>query len=78
MLYVEFSPRTKGKVKRMVHYVKDAFLNARTFSDFSDLNAQAQHWLADTANTRVHATTQQRPLDLRLREGLTALNSIAL
>ena len=70
-------PRTKGKVERMVHYVKDAFLNGRTFSDFADLNAQAQHWLAHTANARVHATTRQRPLDLRLREGLTVLNSIA-
>lgn len=70
-------PRTKGKVERMVHYVKDAFLNGRIFSDLADLNAQAQHWLAHTANARVHATTRERPLNLWLREGLTALNSIA-
>lgn len=70
-------PRTKGKVERMVHYVKDAFLNGRIFSYLADLNARAQHWLAHTANARVHATTRQRPLDLLLREGLTALNSIA-
>jgi transposase len=70
-------PRTKGKVERMVHYVKDAFLNGRTFSDFGDLNAQARHWLAHTANARVHATTRRRPLDLWQREGLTASNSIA-
>jgi transposase len=44
-------PRTKGKVERMVHYVKDGFLNGRTFADFSDLNAQARHWLAHVANT---------------------------
>ncbi|MGA2890737.1 MAG: IS21 family transposase [Terracidiphilus sp.] len=66
----------KGKVERMVQYVKNAFLNGRVFSDFADLSAQAQHWLAHTANTRIHATTGQRPVDLRLREGLTALNSI--
>jgi len=70
-------PRTKGKVERMVHYVKDGFLNGRVFSDFADLNAQARHWLTHTANARVHATTQRRPLDLWAQEGLTALNSIA-
>ncbi len=70
-------PRTKGKVERMVHYVKNSFLNGRTFSDFADLNAQSQHWLAHIANARVHATTKQRPVDLRLREGLTVPNSIA-
>ncbi len=70
-------PRTKGKVERMVHYVKDAFLNGRVFADFTDLNTQARHWLSHTANTRVHATTKQRPLDLWPREGLTVLSSAA-
>lgn len=70
-------PRTKGKVERMVHYVKDGFLNGRVFTGFADLNAQARHWLTHTANARVHATTQRRPLDLWHQEGLMALNSIA-
>lgn len=70
-------PRTKGKVERMVHYVKDAFLNGRSFSDAIDLNAQAQHWLAHTANVRLHATTGQRPMDLLAQESLTPLASIA-
>jgi len=69
-------PRTKGKVERMVHYVKDAFLNGRSFADLDDLNAQAQHWLAHTANARLHATTGQRPLDLWPREGLVSLASV--
>lgn len=69
-------PRTKGKVERMVHYVKDAFLNGRIFSDLADLNAQARHWLTNTANVRVHATTQQRPTDLWPREGLSALPTV--
>ncbi len=70
-------PRTKGKVERMVHYVKDAFLNGRSFCDGHDLNAQAQHWLTNTANCRVHATTGQRPIDLMAQEALTPLASIA-
>jgi hypothetical protein len=69
-------PRTKGKVERMVHYVKDAFLNGRSFCDLADLNAQAQHWLAHTANARIHATTGERPLDLWPREGLVSLAAV--
>src|ERR1051326_7738368 len=67
----------KGKVERMVYYVRDAFLNGRTFTDLADLNAQARSWLTHTANTRIHATTGQRPLDLWPQEKLTALTSVA-
>lgn len=70
-------PRTKGKVERMVHYVKDAFLNGCSFSDFSELNAQALHWLTHTANVRIHATTGRPPAELLPQEGLTPLASIA-
>jgi transposase len=64
-------PRTKGKVERMVDYVKDNFLLGRTFADLADLNAQGRHWLEHTANVRLHATTQRRPLDLLAAEELT-------
>ncbi len=30
-------PRMKGKVERMVRYLKDNFLNGRSFSDMGDL-----------------------------------------
>ncbi len=70
-------PRTKGKVERMVGYVKGNFLNGRSFTGLADLNAQARHWLTHTANARLHATTQQRPLDLLPREGLTSLATVA-
>src|SRR5262249_56660339 len=63
-------PRTKGKVERMVDYVKDSFLNGRAFIDVDDLNAQGLHWLANVANVRVHATTGQRPIDLLAAEKL--------
>lgn len=57
-------PRPKGKVERMVDYLKENFFRGRTFADLADARAQVQHWLDHTANVRVHATTQQRPLDL--------------
>jgi hypothetical protein len=69
-------PRTKGKVERMVDYVKDNFLNGRSFVDVDDLNAQGLHWLATVANVRTHATTQRRPLDLLAEEKLTPYGEI--
>ncbi len=72
-----YRPRTKGKVERVVDYVKDNFLNGRCFAGFADLNAQALHWLNTIANVRLHATTKQRPIDLFAQEGLTNLNSIS-
>jgi transposase len=72
-----YRPRTKGKVERVVDYLKDNFLNGRCFADFADLNAQALHWLNTTANVRLHATTKQRPVDLFAKEELTSVSSIA-
>jgi transposase len=70
-------PRTKGKVERMIAYVKDNLLRGRSFVDLPDLNAQGRSWLAHTANVRVHATTGRRPVELLAAEQLTPLASIA-
>jgi transposase len=69
-------PRTKGKVERMVQYVRDNFLNGRAFADLDDLNAQGLAWLETTANIRLHATTGRRPVDLLGQEGLTPFAAI--
>jgi transposase len=66
-----YRPRTKGKVERSVSYLRDSFLNGRTFSGLDDLNAQGRHWLGRVANVRIHATTQARPCDRLLEETLT-------
>jgi transposase len=68
--------RTKGKVERMVQYVKDNFLNGRSFADLEDLNAQATGWLNATANARLHSTTGHVPAELLGEEKLIALASI--
>lgn len=67
-------PRTKGKVERMVDYLKEGFLRGRTFADLADCRAQLRHWLDSTANVRLHATTRQRPLDLWQVEQPTLLS----
>ena len=69
-------PRTKGKVERMVDYLKDNFLCGRAFAGPDDLAAQGRHWLEHTANCRVHATTGERPCDLLTREGLAPLSAL--
>ena len=69
-------PRTKGKVERMVAYVRDSFLKGRSFAGFDDLNTQALHWLEHIANVRIHATTGKRPVDLLPDEKLTPLPAI--
>ena len=69
-------PRTKGKVERMVDYVKDNFLTGRTFNGIDDLNAQVMHWLATVAHVRIHATTGEQPLVRWPQEALTAYESV--
>jgi transposase len=68
-------PRTKGKVERVIDYLKDNFLLGRTFCDLADLNAQGLSWLNQTANVRLHATTGERPADLLAKETLTPLSA---
>lgn len=71
-----YRPRTKGKVERAVDYLKDNFLNGRSFAGLEDLSAQGLHWMEQTANCRVHATTGQRPADLLAKERLTPLSEV--
>jgi transposase len=66
-----YRPRTKGKVERMVDYIKDNFLAGRTFGSLDELNAQTRHWLEHTANARVHGTTGLIPKEQWPLETLT-------
>lgn len=45
-----YHPYTKGKVERLVRFVKQNFLVARTFTDITDLNAQALEWCASQSS----------------------------
>ena len=64
--------RTKGKVERSVSYLRDNFMNGRTFDGLDDLNAQGRHWLGHVANVRIHGTTQARRCDRLPDEALDA------
>ena len=66
------SPQTKGKVERLVRYVKDNFLPGRQFEDLEDLNRQALCWCRQ-ADGKVHHTTGKIPLQELGNEGLRKL-----
>jgi hypothetical protein len=65
-------PQTKGKVERLVGYVKDNFLPGRRFEDLSDLNRQAVQWCHET-DRRTHGTTGKIPAEELSKEPLLPL-----
>ena len=42
----------KGKVERMIQYLRHSFFAARRFSSLDDLNTQLTRWIAEVAHTR--------------------------
>lgn len=70
-LCAPYRAQTKGKVERLVRYVRHSFwvplltrLQAAGLSlDVETANAEVRRWLAEVANTRVHRTTGEPPQD---------------
>jgi transposase len=60
-----YHPQTKGKVERSIGYLKGNFLLGRELESetLATLNRDVLLWLQETADCRVHGTTQQRPRD---------------
>lgn len=71
-----YRAKTKGKVERFNHYLKNSFitpLNASFRSqglmlDVASANGKIGAWLDTVANTRIHATTGQQPTVLLEKE----------
>jgi transposase len=62
-----YRAQTKGKVENGIGYVRGNFWVGLKFTDLADLNEQAQSWLNQVANVRIHQTTRAVPFE-RLRE----------
>ena len=56
-------PFTKGKVERLIRYVKDNFLAGRYFWNYTDLNAAALDW-CNRQNYKYHKATDCIPNNL--------------
>jgi transposase len=63
----------KGKIERAVRYLRQNFWPLRTFSDLTDVNLQARHWLEQVANQRRHRETGETPAARFQPETLRAL-----
>jgi len=76
-----YRAKTKGKVERVIGFVKGSFLPGRSFVDLDDGQAQLLSWVHDV-NGRVHRThgeiirerfVLEQPLLLALRAGMTPI-----
>jgi transposase len=61
-------PQAKGRVEGAIRYIRHGFFYGRTFDGLADLRAKAAAFRDETANTRLHAATRERPADRLLLE----------
>lgn len=59
--------KTKGKIERVVGYVKNNFYLGRSYESLQDLNAQAHSWM-EKVNRLSHGTTKIPPIDRLVEE----------
>lgn len=64
--------QTKGKVERTVRYVRENFMVGIKYNSLPDLNSQAHAW-CNKINSKVHGTTNERPIDRLSDEKLLPL-----
>lgn len=72
-----YRAKTKGKVERPVSYVRRNFFYGRDFLGDGDLNDQAERWLRQTANVRIHGTTREQPIERFERDERALLQPLA-
>ncbi|MEW6557931.1 MAG: IS21 family transposase [Elusimicrobiota bacterium] len=53
----------KGKIERVIEYIRTSFFCGEEFSELAELNAKALHWLTEIADVRIHGTTREKPID---------------
>ncbi len=70
-----YRARTKGNVESGVKYVKRNALVGRRFGSWEALNAWLEEWALTIADSRIHGTTYERPIDRFARETLTPLGN---
>jgi transposase len=64
-----YRAQTKGKVERLVGYVKNSFCLGREFADLGEMKRAGLAW-CDQVNARTHGTTGKVPAQELLKEGL--------
>ena len=72
-----YRARTKGKTENGVGYVKKNAVAGRTFATWGAFEAHLAAWTRDIADTRIHGSTGEPPIERFQREEATALKSVA-
>lgn len=75
ILCFPYRAQTKGKIENTVKYVKNNFLNGRTFSSLEDINNQCSLWL-EKVNSKIHSTTGRIPNEMAKEEKLNPINNV--
>jgi transposase len=68
-----YRPQTKGKVERFIGYM-NGWLETSSVQSLQELNLKLLRWVEETANQRIHSTTERKPVELWLKESLQPLN----
>jgi len=63
VLQAPYHPQTKGKVERMIPYVRDHVLYGKKYNNLLELEESKQRFLEEVANCRHHSVLQTRPID---------------
>ena len=71
-----YRARTKGKDERGVGYVKHNAIAGHAFASWSELEAHLDWWMREIADTRVHGTTGEPPIERFAREEAAALRRL--
>lgn len=58
-----YSPWSKGKVERPIHYLRERFWRGYNFTSIDQANADVRIWLNTTAKERLHGTHRQKVAD---------------
>ena len=61
-------PQFKGRVEGSIKFIRHSFFYGRAFTSLAELRAQAARWRDDIANSRIHGTTRERPMERLLIE----------
>ncbi|MGH3626646.1 MAG: Mu transposase domain-containing protein, partial [Sciscionella sp.] len=57
-------PDDKPRVERQVRYIRESFFAGESFRDLDEARRRAEQWCLRVAGTRVHGTTQKRPIEV--------------
>jgi len=69
-----YRPQTKGKVERFIGYMS-GWLETSSVHSLKELNLMLMRWVEETANQRIHSTTERKPVELWMKESLRPLPS---